>query len=293
VDNLEDLVKGKPDVLILATPLVTIPEILKVLAPVWHQSVTLSDVGSVKGMVREQVVAAGLGEYYVGAHPMAGNEQSGFEASNSELLDGALWAVTADEGTDYSRLLTVADMICQGCGNRLIALDDQTHDACAALISHMPHVVSTALSNQLVDSQNRNIALALSAGSWRDMTRVSLTDPQRTQAMVVEDTYNVEILLRAMAERLTDMADALHDDDQSRIADFFAHAEPFRDFKAKERLAQRAVTSNPSYSGNSYTISIRDASWRQDLLESARRGEQILAFTTTHDLTVVVDAMRS
>lgn len=290
VESLEALATGKPDVLVLATPLRTIPDMLKALAPVWHPSITLSDVGSVKGMVRQQVEAAGLGRYYVGAHPMAGNEHSGFAASESALLDDALWAVTFDGTTDYSRLLTVADMICKGSDNRLIALDDTTHDACAALISHMPHVVSTALSNQLVDSPDRNIALALSAGSWRDMTRVSLTDPGRTRAMVVEDATNVEILLRQMAVRLTAVADALHADDQTAVDSFFAAADPFRRFKAQERR-DSPESGGDTVVGATGSIELHDDSWRDELLDSARRGEQITAFTTTHQASILTRAM--
>ena len=89
-------------------------------------------------------------------------------------------------------------MIVDHCSNRLIVLDDATHDRCAALISHMPHVISTAMINELVANPNRNIAAALAAGSWRDMTRVALTDPNRTRAMVEEDAANVEALLRNM-----------------------------------------------------------------------------------------------
>lgn len=290
VNSLSELIAGKPDILVLATPLVTIPEILNILAPIWHPSVTLSDVGSVKGMVRDQVEAAGLGEYYVGAHPMAGNECSGFEASSSELLNNALWAVTFDDNTQYSRFLTVSDMICQGADNRMIAVDDTTHDACAALISHMPHVVSTALSNQLVDSRNRNIALALSAGSWRDMTRVSLTDPQRTRAMVVEDAHNVESLLRQMATRLNEVADALHTNDQAALTSFFAKADPFRRYKADEK--NKASNSQQTISSQTVSsLDLQDDSWREDLLSSARRGEQILAFTTTHQVSIQTRAI--
>ena len=101
-------------------------------------------------------------------------------------------------------------MIVDHCANRLIVLDDTTHDRCAALISHMPHVISTAMINELVANPNRNIAAALAAGSWRDMTRVALTDPNRTRAMVEEDAANVEALLRNMANRLTLMANVLH-----------------------------------------------------------------------------------
>ena len=141
---------------------------------------------------------------------MAGNELSGWEASDPTLYDDALWAITVDEHTEYRRFRAVADMIVNRCGNRLIVLDDATHDRCAALISHMPHVIATAMINELVANPNRNIAAALAAGSWRDMTRVALTDPNRTRAMVEEDAANVETLLRNMANRLTLVANAAH-----------------------------------------------------------------------------------
>ncbi len=111
--------------------------------------------------------------------PMAGNELSGWESSDPTLYDGALWAITVDENTEYQRFRAVATMIVDHCSNRLIVLDDATHDRCAALISHMPHVISTAMINELVaNSQPETIAAALAAGSWRDMTRVALTDPK-------------------------------------------------------------------------------------------------------------------
>ena len=125
-------------------------------------------------------------------------------------------------------------MITKDVGNRVIVVDDETHDKAAAMISHMPHVVSTALINELVANPDRNIAAALAAGCWRDMTRVSLTDPDRTRAMVEEDSLNVEALLRRMAARLTDMADQLHAGaaGEQDVMGFFAEGDPFRRYKA-------------------------------------------------------------
>ena len=66
-----------------------------------------------------------------------------------------------DESTDYRRFLDVAAMITKDVGNRVIVVDDETHDKAAAMISHMPHVVSTTLINELVANPDRNIAAAL------------------------------------------------------------------------------------------------------------------------------------
>lgn len=274
--TLAELMDAEPDVVVLCNPLKAMPAMLDSLAPlmVEHPRTTITDVGSVKGMVREQVEAAGLGECYVGAHPMAGNELSGWQAADPHLYDDALWAVTVDGATNYQRFLDVAALITKGVGNRLIVLDDETHDKAAAMISHMPHVVSTALINELSAYPDRNIAAALAAGCWRDMTRVALTDPDRTRAMVEEDALNVEALLRRMAKRLTDMADQLHDGDETDVIRFFAEGSPFRQYKsALTHASDGAAESLPERE-----LTVPESGWQQTLLFSARRGEAIIGF---------------
>lgn len=274
--TLAELMDAEPDVVVLCNPLRAMPAMLDSLAPlmVEHPRTTITDVGSVKGMVREQVEAAGLGECYVGAHPMAGNELSGWQAADPHLYDDALWAVTVDSATNYQRFLDVAALITKGVGNRLIVLDDETHDKAAAMISHMPHVVSTALINELSAYPDRNIAAALAAGCWRDMTRVALTDPDRTRAMVEEDALNVEALLRRMAKRLTDMADQLHDGDETDVIRFFAEGSPFRQYKsALTHASDGAAESLPERE-----LTVPESGWQQTLLFSACRGEAIIGF---------------
>ena len=158
------------------------------------------------------------------------------------------------------------------------------------MISHMPHVVSTALINELVANPDRNIAAALAAGCWRDMTRVSLTDPDRTRAMVEEDSLNVEVLLRRMAARLTDMADQLHAgaDGEQDVMGFFAEGDPFRRYKAAVTragiTAAQAGTATAQQAGTTAAgfpereLAVPEAGWQQTLLFSARRGEAITGF---------------
>ncbi|WEV69838.1 prephenate dehydrogenase/arogenate dehydrogenase family protein [Bifidobacterium sp. ESL0775] len=297
VDSLEDLAIARPEVLFLCNPLKAMPEMLQRLAPMLdREATTLSDVGSVKGMVRQQVEAAGLGDCYVGAHPMAGTEFSGFAASDPAIYDDALWAVTVDENTDYQRFLKVATLITGVIGNRVIVLDDTTHDRAAAMISHAPHVVSTAFINELSESQDRNIAAALAAGSWRDMTRVALTDPARTRAMIEEDADNVEALLRDLAARLTLFADDLHAHDDAALTQFFEAGQPFRDYKAHERELQNSEESSvinrpgDSQGSNDFNepggqndaerkvVAIPETDWQRTFLDSARRGEHVVRF---------------
>lgn len=286
VESVAELARMQPNVLILCNSLAAMPEVLgEISRGINRQRTTLTDVGSVKGLVREQVKAAGLGDCYIGAHPMAGSEFTGWQASSAQLLDGALWAVSVDESSDFCRFCAVLRVIVALCGNRALVLNDSIHDASAALISHMPHVVSTALANVLCGSENRNVALQMSAGSWRDMTRVALTDPDRTRAMVEENRRNVADLLGSVIEELSfakkmlersdgDSAVACDERDECDERAFFAKADSWRDYKYKER----AVACDKSAGDLRELRFALDCAgdWQSQLIQSAQSGEQIV-----------------
>ncbi|PKZ58812.1 prephenate dehydrogenase/arogenate dehydrogenase family protein [Gardnerella vaginalis] len=286
VESVAELARMQPNVLILCNSLAAMPEVLgEISRGINKQRTTLTDVGSVKGLVREQVKAAGLGDCYIGAHPMAGSEFTGWQASSAQLLDGALWAVSVDESSDFWRFCAVLRVIVALCGNRALVLNDSIHDASAALISHMPHVVSTALANVLCGSENRNVALQMSAGSWRDMTRVALTDPNRTRAMVEENRRNVADLLGSVIEELSfakkmleridgDSAVACDERDECDERAFFAKADSWREYKYKER----AVACDKSAGDLRELRFALDCAgdWQSQLIQSAQSGEQIV-----------------
>jgi prephenate dehydrogenase len=162
----------------------------------------VTDVGSVKGPVRAAVADAGLADRYVGAHPMAGTEHSGFESSDVALLAGVPWAVTIDPGTDPDRLATVLCLVTGTLAGTAAVLTDDCHDEVAALVSHVPHVVATQLLNAVAGAPVRDVALGLAAGSFRDGTRVAFTDPARTEAMVTENAGWVGSALRKVVRDL-------------------------------------------------------------------------------------------
>ncbi|KFF31410.1 prephenate dehydrogenase [Bifidobacterium bombi DSM 19703] len=297
VDTIEEVALARPRVLLLCNPLKAMPEVLASLKPVIDRRATiLSDVGSVKALVREQVKEVGLEACYVGSHPMCGNERSGFDAADARLFDDALWALTVDEGTDYRRFLTMARFVLETVGDRFIVVDDATHDRAAAMISHAPHAVATALINGLVASPDRDVAVALSAGSWRDMTRVALTDPARTRAMIEENSGNVEVLLRSLARDLNDFADVLHAADESGMVRFFSQGQPFRAFKAHQGRQRRLESASPGVAGvagvgagNEDVRRIDPSDWRSSFLTSARAGEQVVGFVSPWVIRVVPD----
>lgn len=164
--------------LVLAVPMPALPGMLahiRRLAP----TCSLTDVTSVKGAVLDKVAAAGLLPRYVGGHPMTGTAHSGWAAGHGELFVNAPWVISVDDHVDpvvWSRVMTLA----LDCGAMVVPATSDEHDAAAAAISHLPHLLAEALA---VTAAEVPLAFALAAGSFRDGTRVAGTAPDLVRAM--------------------------------------------------------------------------------------------------------------
>ncbi|WP_245852164.1 prephenate dehydrogenase [Isoptericola jiangsuensis] len=199
------------DLVVLAVPLRVMGVVAEQVAGAAPAHATVTDVGSVKGPVRDAVRAAGLGDRFVGAHPMSGTERSGFDASSDDLLDGVAWAMTVDDPTttDRDRLLAVLALVTGVLRGRVTVVTDDVHDEAAALVSHVPHVLATQLLNTVAGAPVRHVALRLAAGSFRDGTRVAFSDPARTEAMVAQNAGWVAPALRKVVRDLELLVEAL------------------------------------------------------------------------------------
>src|SRR5690606_11736534 len=122
---------------------------------------------------------------------------------------GVPWAVTVGEAVDPDRVLQVLTLVTGPLGGTAAVLTDDLHDEAVALVSHVPHVLANQLRGAVAGAPVRDVALGLSAGSFRDGTRVGLADPRRTEAMVTENGAWVAPALRLAARDLERLADDL------------------------------------------------------------------------------------
>jgi prephenate dehydrogenase len=200
---LEEVVAGA-DLVLLATPLPAFGQVIPEVAKIAGPGTLLSDVASVKVTPRELVRSHAAGLRYVGGHPMAGTERSGFEAGDAHLFDGAPWVLCLDPDTDLADWLEVARLIARlGC--RVVPSTAEEHDLAVAEISHLPHVLAAALAG----SGSGDLAHKLAAGSFRDGTRVAGTRPELTAAMCDGNREALTAALDGALDRLTAARDAL------------------------------------------------------------------------------------
>ena len=194
------------DVAIVATPLGAVATVLTALSTSDCRVVT--DVGSVKGPVLAAARAAGLGDRFVGGHPMAGTEQAGFTAADPALLDGAAWVLCLEDDTDLAAWLTVA-ALATGAGCRVVPCSAAAHDEAQARVSGLPHLLAVALAT--AGAEGGPLAAALAAGSFRDGTRVAGTRPELIAALCDGNRTALATVLDTTLARLADARDALRD----------------------------------------------------------------------------------
>ncbi len=153
----------------------------------------------------EEVTAAGLQARFVGGHPMTGTAHSGWAAGHARLFTGAPWVIAVDDHVDpavWSMVMTLA----LDCGSVVVPAKSDEHDAAAAAISHLPHLLAEALA---VTAGEVPLAFALAAGSFRDGTRVAASAPDLVRAMCEANSEHLLPTLNRALALLTRARDAL------------------------------------------------------------------------------------
>lgn len=164
--------------IVIGVPMFALDEILDAIAEHAPNN-PVTDVVSVKAEVAAAVQRHGLSARFVGGHPMAGTNQSGWSAADPDLFTDAVWVVAVDDGADPDVWSEVASLALD-CGSVVVPVESGEHDRAVARISHLPHLLAEALA--LVGAGSP-LALGLAAGSFRDGTRVASSSPDLVRAM--------------------------------------------------------------------------------------------------------------
>jgi len=204
-EAVETLDTGLADLVVLAGPHDAMVELLRDMRPPG----LVIDVAGVK---HEVVMAGARLARFVGTHPMAGREQSGPGAASGALFKGASWIVTTDGAAEAD--LVEAEEIISSFGAIPRRMTASEHDAAIALVSAVPHVISASLLHLVMDDPS---AMSLAAGSFRDITRVSLSDPHLWADLFVANRADVTVTLSHLVQELQDWSALITSGDQAAL----------------------------------------------------------------------------
>jgi len=202
------------DVVVLATPVGTIIELIGRLAPYLPSNTLLTDVGSTKAAVltqAEKAFGADARARFLGGHPMAGKENSGIKFADAELFQGATWFVTPLPEQELNRGV-VAEYLAwlKKLGAKVARLDSTEHDRLCAWISHVPQMVSTALAAALVQEYGEDAPLLESGGrALREMTRIAASPYSMWRDIALTNKKSIADALLKLEQRLAHIRENL------------------------------------------------------------------------------------
>jgi prephenate dehydrogenase len=190
------------DLVILAAPATACLPLIDQLVGPWRHllrpDAVVTDVASTKERIVERADAAGL--WFVGGHPMAGLETSGYGAADADLFVDRPWIVVPGALAGASDVARVIELV-KACRATVVEMDAAGHDRAVGAISHLPLILAAALVEAVAGTpgavrEDWPAAAALAAGGWRDMTRVARGDPAMGAAIAVTNATAVAARIR-------------------------------------------------------------------------------------------------
>jgi prephenate dehydrogenase len=211
---------AEADVIVIAVPVDAAVDVLRCVATRCTNAALITDVGSTKGRIVEEATALGVGDRFVGSHPMAGDHRSGWSASRTGLFAGArIYLCPTPDSTTAT--VDCAMSFWTDLAARPVVLSAETHDRKLAWTSHLPHVVSTALALALARAGIDRDDLG---PGGRDVTRLAGSSPEMWTAIARENAEAIDTAIAEAQRELAGFRDALHRADPHELHHRFRSA---------------------------------------------------------------------
>ena len=156
---------------------------------------------------------------YAGGHPMAGYHKGGFKYSREDLFDNALFVLVPDDHNDLNMIKYITDIIMRAGFEKVTCTSKEEHDKIIAFTSQMPHVVSNAF---VKSSTALNSGTRVSAGSYRDFTRVAYLDPDMWTDLFMENKDNLKKEIDILCSELLKYSKALEENNKEELRNLLA-----------------------------------------------------------------------
>ncbi len=217
------------DLVVIATPVGAIVELARIIAPHLNDGTIITDVGSVKAaIVRALDTDLPQRVHFIGGHPIAGTENSGFEASFAELFENRMCVLTPTPVSDQTALARVTDLW-SAAGCTVVSMDVDAHDKIFAAVSHLPHMVAFSLVNAIVDMKDYvRESLQYSAGGFKDFTRIAASDPIMWRDIALMNRDNLLRTMDFFSQSIAELQHAIQTSDGKKMQAFFQRAHDAR-----------------------------------------------------------------
>lgn len=217
------------DMIFLCTPVEFNAGYLKQLKPLLKPGAIITDVGSTKTSIHQAVANLQMERCFVGGHPMAGSEKTGYENSTDHLLENAYYMITPaseDNPMHIERVKAIAQAL--GAIPKVISYEE--HDFAVAAISHLPHIIASSLVNLVQEKDSPDeIMKQIAAGGFKDITRIASASPEMWEQICMTNTDNIIKILEQYISSLSHVLSDLRQRDSQAVHRLFQNSRQYRD----------------------------------------------------------------
>lgn len=216
------------DIVILATPVRTIVDMLQEIGPHLQPGAVVMDMGSTKAEICAAMAGLPAGVQPIGGHPMCGKETAGFGSAEAGLYISAPWVLTPLPRTSPTAVRLAAELA-QAVGARPIALEAERHDRLVASISHLPFLLASALVHAVAQTGNDDeMVWKLAAGGFRDTSRVAASDTRMFMDILMTNRTAVLEQLDNFTQHIAEIRALLAKADEATLRDKLAVSQAAR-----------------------------------------------------------------
>lgn len=234
--SASDLQFAQCDCIFLCTPVGSNIEALTHLKDVASKDCLLTDVGSVKGDIHRAAHEMGLDGRFIGGHPMAGSEKSGFANAQAHLFENAYYVITPSAGTPQD-MIDSYYALASAIGSIPLVLDAQQHDYITAAVSHLPHLIAASLVNTVHDLDSKDeIMKMIAAGGFKDITRIASSSPEMWEHICLSNSQNISEVMDTFLSLLENCRAEMSAGNGEAIYRTFERSRDYRDSFASSSL---------------------------------------------------------
>lgn len=231
IDQACEAVDGKfsaCDIIYLCAPVSTNARYLEALKAFLPETCLLTDVGSTKTDIHSKVRALGLTDRFIGGHPMAGSEKTGYDNAKPYLIENAYYILTPGENVP-SQTVEAFTAFTASLKAIPLVLDYRQHDFITACVSHLPHLIASSLVELVKDLDGpQELMKQIAAGGFKDITRIASSSPEMWEQICMTNSANILQALEHYQKQLEDLRQELLQKDSEGIHSFFAAARDYR-----------------------------------------------------------------
>jgi len=218
----------KCNMIFLCAPVSYNNEYLEVVQKYIMPFTILTDVGSVKTPIHTKIKELGMEGNFIGGHPMAGSEKTGFENATDVLLENAYYILTPTDMVDRM-LVKDYEKLVSAIGAIPVILDYEEHDKVVAAISHLPHIIASSLVNLVKEEDSETqIMKMIAAGGFKDLTRIASSSPTMWQQICLSNGILISNILEKYITCLSNVKTHLEGRNGTYIYEFFDKSKEYR-----------------------------------------------------------------